>query len=204
MSAVVSRSRLLALCALGLAVPAFAAAQDPILERIEHLKEPRIYERPTERMLVVTAKGDPNVVGAAAFGLVFQLYFSIPETPKASGFQFPRARWPAELETPKADWIGRYALPVPQTVTELPGHQAPEGLAASLEDWEYGEVAEILHIGPYTEEAPTVERLMAFVRAEGYVAEGSHEEEYVRGPTMTGPGEPERYLTILRYRVKKP
>jgi hypothetical protein len=155
-------------------------------------------------MLVVTASGDPNVVGAAAFGLVFQLYFSIPETPKASGFQFPRARWPASLDTPKTGWVGRYALPVPQAVAALPEHQAPEGLVASLDEWEYGEVAEILHIGPYTEEAPTIERLLAFVRASGYVTLAGHEEEYVRGPTMSGPGEPERYLTILRYRVRKP
>jgi hypothetical protein len=204
MSVVRRPATLLLVCTLGSAVPALALAQDPALEQIEHLKEPRIYERPAERMLVVTASGDPNVVGAAAFGLVFQLYFSIPETPKASGFQFPRARWPASLDTPKTGWVGRYALPVPQAVAALPEHQAPEGLVASLDEWEYGEVAEILHIGPYTEEAPTIERLLAFVRASGYVTLAGHEEEYVRGPTMSGPGEPERYLTILRYRVRKP
>jgi hypothetical protein len=199
-----SVSKLLLVGALGSAVPEFAAAQDPVLAQFEHLKEPRITERPAEQMLVVTAKGDPNIAGAGAFGLVFQLYFSIPETPKGPGFQFPRARWPESLDTPKTDWVGRYALPVPQTVTELPGHQAPKGLVASLEEWEYGEVAEILHVGPYAEEPPTLERLLEFVRASGYVTLGGHEEEYVRGPTMSGPGEPERYLTILRYRVKRP
>ena len=180
-----------------------AGAQDPALAQFEHLKEPRISERPAEKMLVVTAEGDPNIVGAAAFGLVFQLYFSIPETPKGPDFRLPRARWPESIEAPKEEWIGRYALPVPRTVTELPPHEAPEGLTASLEEWEYGEVAEILHIGPYTAETPTIERLLEFVRANGYVIEGGHEEEYVRGPTMSGPGDPERYLTIIRYRVKR-
>lgn len=179
------------------------AAQDPALAQVEHLREPRISARPDEWMLVVTARGDPNTVGAAAFGLVFQLYFSIPETPKGAGLEFPRARWPESLDEPKTDWVGRYALPVPRTVTGLPAHQASPDLVASLEEWEYGEVAEILHIGPYTEEAPTLERLREFVRAAGYVTEGGHEEVYVRGPTMTGPGDPQRYLTILRYLVRR-
>lgn len=199
-----SRVTLLGMCGLAWVIARPAAAQDPALAEVEHLKEPRISERPDERMLVVTARGDPNTVGAAAFGLVFRLYFSIPETPKGPGFRFPRARWPESLEEPKTEWVGRYALPVPRTVTELPEHQASDGLVASLEEWEYGDVAEILHIGPYAQEAPTIERLLEFVRASGYVTEGGHEEEYVRGPTMTGPGDPERYLTILRYRVKKP
>jgi hypothetical protein len=72
-----------------------------------------------------------------------------------------------------------------------------------LTTWEYGEVAEILHVGPYDREEPTLQRLRKFVQAEGYAIVGEHEEEYVRGPTLTGPGDPEQYLTILRYRVAK-
>ena len=32
---------------------------------------------------------------------------------------------------------------------------------------------------------------------------GEHEEEYLRGPGMFSKGDPEKYLTIIRYRVKK-
>jgi effector-binding domain-containing protein len=74
---------------------------------------------------------------------------------------------------------------------------------AHLATWEYGEVAEILHIGPYSREEPTIKRLIDFVMERGYSIAGLHEEEYVRGPTMTGPGEPEKYLTIIRYQVRK-
>jgi hypothetical protein len=49
----------------------FALTQDNTLSQFEHLKEPRISTRKNERMLVVEAKGDPNVVGRAAFGLLF-------------------------------------------------------------------------------------------------------------------------------------
>jgi hypothetical protein len=180
------------------------SAQDPLLDRYEPLLEPRISTLEGEKVLVVTATGDPNLVGPAAFGLLFQLYFSIPETPKGPGLGAPRARWPEDLGTPKDGWVGRYAMIVPRGVSELPPHQPPEGLRASLTEWEYGEVAEILHVGPYDREQPTVQRLHEFVSANGYVTVGGHEEEYLRGPGMTGPGDPEKYLTILRYRVEKP
>jgi hypothetical protein len=30
-----------------------------------------------------------------------------------------------------------------------------------------------------------------------------HEEEYISGPSQSGKGDPEKYVTILRYRVRK-
>jgi hypothetical protein len=154
-------------------------------------------------MLVVEAQGDPNTVGAQAFGLVFQLYYSTPGTPKGPFQSAPRARWPVSLEQPKSEWIGLYALPVPDSMTTLPPHEAPAGLSASLQKWQYGEVAEILHVGPYDREEPTVQRLLGHLVESGYEVIGVHEEEYLRGPTMAGPGDPEKYLTIIRYRVRK-
>ena len=99
--------------------------------------------------------------------------------------------------------MGRYALPVPETVEALPGRAGTEGMRASITTWEYGEIAEILHVGPYDREQPTIARLKAFVEAEGYELVGGHEEEYLLGPTLAGPGDPEEYLTILRYRVRE-
>lgn len=181
----------------------FALSQDNTFSQFEHLKEPRISTRKGERMLVVEAKGDPNVVGPRAFGLLFQLYYSLKETPKGATQAPPRARWPLSLDTPKSDWVGLYALPVPETVTVLPRHQASEGLKASLTTWEYGEVAEILHVGPYDKEEPAMQRLKDAAKQQGYTLLDGHEEEYLRGPTMSGRGDPENYLTIIRYRVQK-
>ncbi|HLF85194.1 MAG TPA: hypothetical protein VI837_13550 [Blastocatellia bacterium] len=180
-----------------------ALAQDSSLSQFEHLKEPKISTRKNEKMLVVEAKGDPNVVGARAFGLLFQLYYSLKQTPNGPMQALPRARWPQSLDTPKSEWIGFYGLPVPETVTELPQHQAQEGLKASLTTWEYGEVGEIMHAGPYDKEEPTMRRLKDFVKRRGYEIIAGHEEEYLRGPTMSGKGDPEKYLTIIRYRLQK-
>ena len=179
------------------------SAQEADLSQFEHLKNPKISVKKDQKVIVVEAKGDPNVVGGKAFGLLFQLYYMMKDAPKGPLQAPPRARWPVELDSPKEGWKGYYALPVPEKITELPPIQPPEGLKASLETWEYGEVAEILHIGPYNKEEPTVNKLMNFIKEQGYEVAGLHEEEYLKGPTMAGPGDPEKYLTIIRYRVKK-
>ena len=122
----------------------------------EHLSEPRIVERTDERVLEVRAVGDPDEVGGPAFGLLFQLYFS---SGAATGFAPPaaRARWQEGLDRiPRGEWTGRYALPLPETVDSLPPHSPPDGVTASIAMWEYGIVAEILHIGPYDAERPTI------------------------------------------------
>jgi hypothetical protein len=182
----------------------FAPAQENSLAGLEHLRDPKVSTRKNEKMLVVEARGDPNLVGPKAFGLLFQLYYSLKETPKGAGQASPRARWPLSLETPRSEWVGFYGLPVSETISELPQHQAPEGLKASLTTWEYGEVAEILHVGPYDKEEPTMRRLKDSAQQLGYRILSGHEEEYIKGPTMSGRGDPEKYLTIIRYRVQKP
>jgi hypothetical protein len=184
-------------------ISVFLLALGPIFSQFDHLKEPKISTRKNEKMLVVQAKGDPNIIGVKAFGLLFKLYYSMKDTPKGFIQAPPRARWPISLDTKKSEWIGFYALPVPETITQLPKFEKQEGLKASLTLWEYGTVAEILHIGPYDKEEPTIKRLKDFIRSQGYVITGDHEEEYIKGPTMMGKGDPEKYMTIIRYPVKK-
>ena len=179
-------------------------AQSNNLTQFEHLKQPKISTKKNQKMLVVETKGDPNVIGGQAFSLLFQLYYSLQGTPKGPIQDFPRARWPESLQAPKAEWTGLYALPVPETVTQLPPHQPREGLKASLATWEYGEVAEILYLGPYNREDSALKQLREFIREQGYTTLGGHEEEYIIGPTVNDKGDPEKYVTILRYRVQKP
>ncbi len=179
-------------------------AQTAIPSELEHLRDPQISTRTAEKMLVVEATGDPRTEGARAFGLLFQLYYQIPETPKGPQQAAPRARWPNDFSQPRSEWTGLYALPVPESVSVLPEHTAPPGLHATLSMWDYGEVAEILHIGPYDQEVPTLQRLRDHAQARGYLLVEEHEEEYIRGPTMAGPGDPDQYITILRYRVVRP
>lgn len=168
----------------------------------DYLKEPQISTKKNERMLVVEARGDPGVVGSKAFGLLFQLYYSMKETPKGPAAPAPRARWPVSLNIPKSSWVGFYGLPVPANASELPGSQATGDLKASLTQWQYGLVAEMLYVGPYEKEEAALKRLNEFIQQQGYATIGGHEEEYIVGPGMNGQGDSEKYVTILRYRLR--
>lgn len=179
---------------LVLGFAAAAAAQVPPVD--DSLKAPRLTSKPDQKMLVVEAKGDPNTAGAAAFGLLFKTFFSLPGVQMAA----PRARWASQdwSAGAKSEWTGYYALPLPASVTGLPA--GIQGV--KIEVWSYGEVAEILHVGPFANEGPTIEALHKFIADRGYAIAGLHEEEYLVGPGM-GNVPPESYRTIIRYQVKK-
>jgi len=175
----------------------------PDLSTYEFLKEPRITHLQDQKMLEVRVAGDPNLVGGKAFGPLFKTYFQLKRSVNGLEMVPPRARWPKPLSTPKSEWLGIYALPIPVFVTALPEQDSTGEVKAEIATWEYGDVAEILHVGPYGDESPTVEKLLAFIQAQGYAIVGPHEEEYLKGPGMIFQGDPKKYYTIIRYRVKK-
>ncbi len=181
----------------------FFMAKGPDISQFEHLKEPKISTMKAQKMVVVEAKGDPNVVGGKAFKLLFKTYFKIKGTSKGPKQPAPRARWPRSLDVPKSEWVGFYAMPVPEQTVQLPEYKDETGLKVELTTWEYGDVAEIFHIGTYSKEKPTIKRLVDFIREQGYEIVGHHEEEYIKGPGIFLKGNPEKYITIIRYRVKK-
>ena len=174
----------------------------PDLSMYKSLTEPRITTLEDQKMLVVQAVGDPNVVGAKAFGKLFEVYYQIKDAPKGPNQPAPRARWSQSLDAPPNEWVGRYALPVPSSIETLPPQEPAAGLQVQLTVWQYGEVAEILHIGPYSSEGPTVEKLKRFISDRGYKIIDDQEEEYLRRPGLFGvsPGD---YYTIIRYRITK-
>jgi effector-binding domain-containing protein len=94
-------------------------------------------------------------------------------------------------------------MPVPDAMTAAPPSHGDDGLDVALATWDYGEVAEILHAGPYSAEQPTIARLKAFITERGYEIAGPHEEEYLRGPGMLFAGDPGTYLTLIRYQVRR-
>lgn len=175
--------------------------QGPDSTPYDVLKEPRLTKMPDQKMLVVVARGDPNLVASKAFGLLFKTYYKMPGISKSTKHA-PRARWAGDMNT-KSSWTGYYALPVPEETVSLPAVDAEAGNQVELSTWEYGDVAEIVHIGPYAKEQPTIEKLHGFIEQQGYAIAGYHEEEYVKGPGMFFKGDPEKYRTIIRYRVKK-
>jgi len=162
-------------------------------------KEPQILEMPSQKMAVVYTKGDPNKVTPqfmpALYDSVYKLKFEL----KKKGIEFKvdklRARWPDAHLVPKDEWTGIYGLPVPEDTTSIP--QKVLDIEVKIEKWDYGTVAQILHIGPYSEEHATIECLHKFIEENGYEIAGVHEEEYLTTP------EARVQKTIIRYPVKK-
>jgi hypothetical protein len=193
----------LALVMVGLVVW-MGLPRGPSLEKVAHLKTPQILEMGPQKVLLVRAKGNPNEVGTKAFGLLMKTYFGLKGVPKGGpDFKPPRARWPVAANIPMEEWEGLYAMPVPESVTAIGSAGGAAGLSVELAIWEYGEVAQILHVGRYDAEPPAVESLHGFIRSQGYVIDGPHEEEYLKGPGFLLAGNPDKYLTIIRYPVKK-
>jgi hypothetical protein len=55
-----------------------------------------------------------------------------------------------------------------------------------------------MHIGPYAEERPTMEKLHAFIREQGYELRGKHHEIYLSDPRRA---KPEKMRTVIRQPV---
>jgi effector-binding domain-containing protein len=193
-------SALIVVAIIGAAVYFFTRGPD--LSAYERFREPTILSMGDQRVIVVETVGAPEKTAGEALKLLFKLYFQLDGVTKGPHMPAPRARWPRDLNVPQDQWLGRFALPVPEGVTTLPAFGAKPGLTVKLDTWTYGEVAQILHIGPYDEEAPTVDRLHAFAKGQGCEITGEHEEEYLRGPGMFGKGNPDQYYTLIRFPVR--
>ena len=68
-----------------------------------------------------------------------------------------------------------------------------------VQTYSEGESVQILNVGPYADETPTVQRLFAFAREHGYEVAGSHHEIYLNDPGRTAPA---KLKTVLRYPVR--
>jgi hypothetical protein len=162
--------------------------------------DPIILEMPSQKMAVVQGKGSPDKVFAKIFPALFGSVYTLKFALKKKGLESfkvscPRARYPNAHLYPKGEWLIIAGIPIPDNTTSLP--QKEPGMEVKIETWEYGTVAQILHLGPYDQEAKTIERLQQFITANGYEIAGPHEEEYQSKPDA------KTIKTLIRYQVKK-
>ena len=162
--------------------------------------DPQLVEMPAQRMAAVRGVGSPDQVFPqlmpALYGSVYTLKFGL----KKRGLETfkvlpPRTRYPDAHFVPKNQWTHIIGIPIPEDTAELP--QKVAGQEVKIETWEYGMVAQILHLGSYAEEEATIEHLHRFIEESGYEIAGTHEEEYLSRPDAKVP------KTIIRYRVRK-
>lgn len=199
-----------ALALIGLAV-FLVMGKKPDLSSYLPLKEPRIVRKDREFVLEAKASGDSAVAVKQAFSALMKSYYSLKGVPKGGpAMKVPKARYvfAIDLSMPATErfkaiegqpWSVAAAIPVPEgTVLTETARKA----GATLGYWEYGDTAEILHLGSYDSETATIERLEAYIKDQGFTRAFDHEEEYLRGPGV-GFVKPADYWTIVRYRVEK-
>ena len=189
-------------------------------------KHPAIVEVPRFAFLMVDGRGDPNTAEpyqqalealySAAYTLKFTLKKADPErdfkVAPLEGLWWADEVAPtmAELQRDRDDWHWTMMIAVPDAVTPEEVAAAVEAAARKrelpaapllrLERLEEGLAAQIMHIGPYAEEAPTIERLHEWAAAQGYELRGRHHEIYLGDPRRTAP---ERLKTVLRHPVRE-
>jgi hypothetical protein len=109
---------------------------------------------------------------------------------------------------PERGWRWRVILPVPGEATEV---DVEDAIASAVRrtplpalellhviTWEEGDCAQILHVGPYDAEAPTIRRLHDAIAAAGLRPGEPHHEIYLNDPFRVGP---EKTKTVIRHPV---
>ena len=161
-------------------------------------REPHLVERPAQTMAVIYTQGEPRSSADRALPALYSAVYHLRSVLKQQGRAFKidhlRARWPDAHLVPRERWTAIWGLPIPADVEEIIARKA--GFPVLREVWEYGLVAETMHVGPYATEGESVRALHAFIAEQGYEVAGPHEEEYVttrRARTQK---------TLIRYAVR--
>jgi hypothetical protein len=161
--------------------------------------EPKIIEIPSQMMAVVTTIGDPNAIAEAGmkalYGAVYKLKFSLKKLGVEYKVEPLRARWPDAHLVSKDKWTGNWAIPIPESTESL--IQKVPAYPVRIEKWQYGNLAQILHLGPFATEGPTVARLHEFITDSGWKISGTHEEHYLTRMDA------KEQRTLIRYPVIK-
>jgi len=194
-------------------------------KQLKHLyapsaKEIGIVDVPAMRFLMVDGAGNPNTSQAfqeateALYAVSYACKFAIK---RQEGIDYPvmalEGLWWAEDMSAytggaKDDWLWRLMIMQPEPVTEEHVDRAidevnrkkglPALAAMRFETFHEGLSAQIMHLGPYDAEAPTVARLHAFIEEHGYALRGFPHEIYVGDPRRSAP---EKLRTVLRQPV---
>ena len=69
-----------------------------------------------------------------------------------------------------------------------------------LEKYAEGESAQIMYVGPYSNEGPTIEKLHSYIKEKGYTLRGKHHEIYLSDPRKSAP---EKLKTVIRQPIVK-
>ena len=110
----------------------------------------------------------------------------------------------------KVNWLWTVMIMQPDHITDehvtesmeqLKVKKDPPGLSKlRFEKYNEGLSVQIMHIGPYSNEGPTIEKLHKFAEENGYKLQKKHHEIYRSDPRRT---KTERLKTVIRQPITK-
>jgi hypothetical protein len=184
-------------------------------------KKPSIVDVPEMNFLMVDGKGDPNTsqeyvdAMGVLYPIAYTLKFKLKKEKRADYTVMPlEGLWWIEGEgtfydSNKDGWIWTSMIMKPNMVTKDDVAEAIEKVRKkndppSLPKLKFkayieGLSVQIMHIGPWAEEAPTIERMHKFAEDQGYSLRGKHHEIYLSDPRRTAP---EKLKTVIRQPIK--
>jgi hypothetical protein len=185
--------------------------------------EPELVRVPRMAFAMIDGQGDPNSAPSyrhaieALYALSYTLKFALK---RELGLVYRVGPleglwWTEDMTTfsvgERADWKWTMLIAQPEAVTperfatvrwDLTRQKELPGLARTrLESFEEGLAAQVLHVGPYSAEGPTIGGLHAFIAAHGLAFDGvrqKHHELYLGDPRRAAPA---RLRTIIRQPV---
>jgi hypothetical protein len=178
---------------------------------------PMTVDVPRRPYLMIDGEGDPNTseayqdAVAALYPLAYGLRKAIKDATDIAYAVMPLEGlwWVDDMSRfaldDKSDWQWTAMISQPEEATlELADEVLPlvtdkkrlvAGTAARIELFGDGLAAQIMHHGPYADEAPTIEGLHRFIDDEGYNFSGKHHEIYLTNPRRSAPA---KNRTIIR------
>ncbi len=181
-------------------------------------REVSVVDVPEMNFLMIDGAGDPNTTPffqeatEALFAVAYHLKFMVKKgaKPVDYGVMPLEGLWWAEDMTrfsadKKEDWQWTLLMMQPEYVTAALYAEAVEQVeckknptalplmrfAAYVE----GQAAQIMHVGPFTTEGPTIARLHDFIAARGGTFSGKHHEIYLSDIRRAAP---EKWKTVVR------
>lgn len=173
---------------------------------------------PRFNFLMVDGKGDPNTAleykqaVEALFSLSYTLKFTIKKGPMAIDYgvmPLESLWWAEDMENfgnlPKGDWLWTAMIMQPEMIDQDLVNEVTESLKKKkdlpaldkvrLETFKEGRAAQIMHIGPFSEEGPTIQKVHEYIRELGFTNRGKHHEIYLSDIRRAAP---EKWKTIVR------
>lgn len=180
-------------------------------------KEPVIVDVPPMNFLMLDGHGDPNNsplfqdAMSTLYPLSYALKFAVKKTQEIDYAVMPPEGlwWVPDMSKfsldRKDEWLWTLMIRQPEYVTvDLVEQIRPEVAAKKnpplidqvrFESYHEGASVQLMHIGPYADEAPNIARMHAFAEEQGYQLHGKHHEIYLNDANRTAP---ERLKTVLR------